>query len=229
MSDGEAVEQVLRQWQAAREWQPPAELVALAQLTGRGHYRRGWPGFPPTPFALTPPPAADEADMLLSAYADYATLNTQHFDGSCPPVKIQLNQRLLSTGGRIDARLRVMELNTWRLRELPETAVETVFHEMIHLWLYAQGQLSGHTPQFKQKMAERGHTSIRYGIAGDPKGPRHAYPGSDRRVLYRCLHCGEEYLRRQQFRQAMLCGVCWRKGERHRLQLVAVMRGQEPR
>jgi len=229
-SHGGPVGQVLRLWQAAHDWVPHPALVARAREVGRTHYRGGWPGFAPEGFRLRPAPSPADAVVLLSAYRDWAQLNVQHFGAEVPPAKIVLNARLLSTGGRIDTRLRVLELNPWRLRELPETGIETIFHEMIHLWLYAQGLPSGHTAAFKVKMTERGHHSIRYGVPGDPKGPRHAYPGSDRRVVYRCVTCGHEYRRRQQFRQTMLCGVCLReRGERCRLELVAVLRGQPPR
>lgn len=224
------VEQVVERWRRALQWRPDEAAARLAAERGRTAYRGGWPGFPPAPFALEPPPAAAEAGVLLAAYADFDRLDAEHFEGRCPPVKMTINHRLKSTGGRIDTKRRLLELNWYRLSELPETRIETVFHELVHLWLYALGLPCGHTPLFRAKMAERGHISIHYGVAGDPKGPRHAYPGSDRRVIYRCPACGHEYRRRQRFSRPMLCGVCLRRDtRRERLTLVGQVSGCDPR
>lgn len=222
MSD---VAAVVAAWRAALAWQPDPTLVeAIRRRNPR------WAGYVAQPFALQPPPEPDEAVWLRAAYDDFASLNTAHFDGLCPPVKMVINPRLRSTGGQIHTTRRVLELNGYRLRELPETRTETVFHELIHLWLHAQGLPSGHTALFKSKMAERGHTSIHYGVAGDPKGMRHAYPGSDRRVVYGCPHCGQRYERRVRYRRAMLCGRCLREGRgNHRIEVIGEAEGRSPR
>jgi len=220
-----AVEAVVAAWREALVWRPdPARYLAIRTRHPR------WPGYVEHPFELTPPPAAAEAAYLLAAYDDFAALNDLHFDRLCPPVKMVINSRLRSTGGRIHTTRRILELNGFRLDELPETRTETVFHELIHLWLHAQGLPSGHTALFKQKMAERGHTSIHYGVAGDPKGMRHAYPGSDRRIVYRCPACEQRYERRVRYRRAMLCGRCLREGRgKQRIEIVGEVGDRPPR
>jgi predicted SprT family Zn-dependent metalloprotease len=227
LTSGERVEldpvrQVLARWREAQRWRPSPELLRTAQAASVTQYHRGcWPAWPARCFTLAPEPDPGHCDHLLGAYAEFDYLNGHHFGGICPPVKIAINTRLRSTGGNIDTRLRVMELNWLRLTEHPESRVETVFHEMIHLWLYARGMDPGHTPAFKQKMVERGHLSIHYGVAGDPKGPRHAYPGSERNVVYHCPKCRHEYRRRRRFSQPMICGECHQAGRgRHRIVLV---------
>jgi len=219
------VDAVVAAWREALAWRPdPSAMDAIRRRNPR------WAGYIDRPFSLQPPPSSAEAPVLLAAYDDFALLNAAHFDGLCPPVKMVINPRLRSTGGRIHTTRRVLELNGYRLGELPETRVETIFHELVHLWLHAQGLPSGHTALFKQKMAERGHTSIHYGVAGDPKGMRHAYPGSDRRILYRCTNCEQQYERRVRYRRAMLCGRCLREGRgRHRIEVVGEIDGRSPR
>lgn len=211
-------EQLAARWRAAFEWNLDPARAELARATGRRHYRGGWPGFPELPFALAPAPSDAEVVLLLGGYAEFDQLNLRHFNDLCPPVKLVCNARLRSTAARIDTLRRVLELNPGRLTALPETRVETIFHEMIHLWLYAQGWPSGHTPRFRAKMAERGHVSFGYGRDGDPKGPLHAYAGSEPRVVYRCPKCGQQFPRRRRYAQPMACGGCFRAGRgRHRL------------
>jgi predicted SprT family Zn-dependent metalloprotease len=106
----------------------------------------------------------------------------------------------------------LIELNAWRLAQVPESRVETVFHEMIHLWLYTHGLPMGHGPEFRAKMAERGHQHTRFGVEGDVSPERHLYPGHDRRVVYGCPHCGQEILRRRRYSRPMLCGSCYHGG-----------------
>ena len=219
------IDEVVAVWLEALAWQPdPAQVQTVRQR------QNTWPGYLEQPFKVAPPPSIDDAGHLLAAYADFGQLNADHFNGLCPPVKMVINPRLRSTGGRVHCSRRVLELNGFRLQELPETRAETVFHELIHLWLYAQGLPSGHTALFKQKMAERGHTSIHYGVPGDPKGMRHAYPGSDRRVIYRCPACDQRYERRLKYRKAMLCGRCLREGRgKQRILIEGEIAGREPR
>lgn len=217
-------EQLAARWRAALDWTCDPDLAARANAYGRQHYPSGWPGFPELPFALSPPPAEADVPVLLGGYAEYDALNAQHFGNLCPPVKLVMNARLRSTAARIDTMRRVLELNPGRLAAYPETRLETIFHEMIHLWLYAQGLPSGHTARFRAKMRERGHISIGYGRAGDPKGPRHAYAGSERRVVYRCPKCGHEVRRQRRFAEPMACGRCYRAGAgRQRLEEIGVI------
>jgi predicted SprT family Zn-dependent metalloprotease len=210
---------VLGRWRAAWLWQPPAELLAAARRRGG----RRWAGFPPRPFDLLPPPAEEWAPVLLAAYADAAAFNIEHFGDVCPPVKITVNARLRSVAGRIFPAQRLIELNPHRLRQLPESRPETVFHELIHLWLYTQGLPSGHGPAFRAKMAERGHDHSRYGHEGDVNHLRHAYPGSSRRVVYRCPGCQTEFQVRRRYGRPMLCRRCLHDGRgAHRIVEVGV-------
>ncbi|MBI2299518.1 MAG: SprT-like domain-containing protein [Armatimonadetes bacterium] len=214
---------MLERWRAWRAWTPPDELVAGAR---RNH--RAWPGFPPAPLDLSLPPA-NWAAVLAGAYEEFDQLDREHFGGVCPPTRIDINPYLRQSAGLIHLATRRLDLNAWRLAQLPETRIETLFHEMIHLWLYTQGFACGHTPRFKQKMAERGHLSVRYGVEGDPKGPLHDYPGSDRRVVYRCPGCQTLYPRRRRYSRPMLCGKCLAEGAgRHRLECLGVARAVAP-
>jgi predicted SprT family Zn-dependent metalloprotease len=212
VNGADEVAAVLARWRAALAWQPSEALLAAARGHGRRHYRRGWPGFPPTPFSLDPPPPVPWAATLLAAYDEAARFNREHFDSLCPPLKITVNPRLRSVAARIYPARRVLELNPHRLAQLPETRTETVFHEMIHLWLYVQGLGAGHSALFRGKMAERGHAHTRYGRADDVQGPRHEYPGSDRRVVYRCPCCEVEFAVRKRYGRAMLCRACLEAG-----------------
>lgn len=210
-------EALLARYQLWRSWRPDPSALDAAARSAQAHGLRRWVGFTTPPLQLILPPP-DWWPAILAAYDDVDQLNPVHFNDLCPPVRIELNPRLRTTAGRIRTDHRILELNAYRLQELPETRTETVFHELIHLWLYARGLPAGHNPLFRAKMAERGHATFRYGVEGDPKGQRHSYPGSDRWVVYRCPNCDQRYRRRRRFRRPMLCGPCLeRGGGRHRL------------
>ncbi len=206
---------IVARWRAALDWRPGSRFDDAAAV-GLRYYPGGWPGFPQLPFALKPLPAAFDLPHLSAGYREYDELNAAHFGDLCPPVKLVINQRLRTTAGRIDTARRVLELNGLRLAQLPETRIETIYHEMVHLWLYAQGLPCGHTAAFRAKMTERGHVSIGYGRDDDPKGPHHRFRGSERRVVYRCPGCGQEFVRRRRFGRAMACRACYDAGRGRR-------------
>lgn len=200
-----AVDQLKARYAQVWHWEPPPELVARAKATWRRHSRQPWPGFRPLDRVPQPFHGEPWAETLLAAYAEVDQFNEDHFGGLCPPVIIVVNTRLRSIGARIFPSTRLMELNPRRLEQLPDSRTEIVFHELIHLWLHTQGLPSGHGPEFRAKMRERGHTSTRL-------KERHEYPGSDRRVVYRCSGCQREILVRRRYSRAMACKLCWDAG-----------------
>lgn len=204
------IERLLARWREADDWQPaPALLDEARRAARRAGYRR-WPGFAaPLP---AKPPRAEWAPLLLAAYDDFDRLNREHFEGLCPPVRLTINPRLRSAAGRIVPARRTIELNWHRLAQLPESRTETLFHEMIHLWLHTRGLPSGHTADFVAKMAERGHEAVRFGRGQGVNGQRHDYPGSTRRVAYRCPGCQQEFEVRRRYGRPMACARCLRAG-----------------
>ncbi|MBI5833607.1 MAG: SprT-like domain-containing protein [Armatimonadetes bacterium] len=199
---------LLARWREAEAWVPPPELLTDAGRAARRAGGRKWAGFAPLP--TCPPPRAEWAPLLLAAYADYDQLNALHFDGLCPPVRLTINPRLRSAAGRIFPSRRLIELNFHRLTQVPDSRAETVFHEMIHLWLHTRGLPSGHTTEFVAKMAERGHEAVRFGRGPGVNGQRHDYPGSSRRVAYRCPGCDLEFEVRRRYGRPMACARCLR-------------------
>jgi len=200
--------ELLRRWQEAEAWTPPPKLLYDAGRAAKRAGHRAWPGFGPLPPSA--PPRPEWVPALLGAYAHFDQFNTTHFDGICPPVRLTINPRLRSAAGRIFPSRRLIELNLHRLEQVPDSLAETVFHEMIHLWLHVRGLPSGHTPEFVAKMAERGHNAVRFGRGPGANGQRHDYPGSSRRVVYRCPGCGLEFEVRRRYGRPMACARCLR-------------------
>lgn len=153
------------------------------------------------PFSIT----QELADQL------YASLNTQHFEGSLPACRIEISARLSRTAGKIWPRTRLMRLSR-SYHELygPAELSNTILHEMIHLWLHEQSLPSGHTPRFRQKLQEVGLDDRLRALPVPPRPFRY---------LYRCPTCRYEVQTRRKINSS--CGRCDHVyNPRHRFKLV---------
>jgi predicted SprT family Zn-dependent metalloprotease len=142
------------------------------------------------------PELPDVAELQLL----FAQYNFMHFDGEIPSFQIAYNARFSNVAGRISYKPPLIELSPKHLRNKPEELRQTLLHEMIHAWLNARGENSGHTPKFKRKMRELGLTSIYHDLGtAAPLNP------SVKRYVLRCEKCGMELLRRRKPPANLLC------------------------
>jgi predicted SprT family Zn-dependent metalloprotease len=150
-------------------------------------------------------PADVEAALPL-LYQHYARINGEKFDDLLPrDYTIAFNPLLRRLTGRITYGWKLIEIALWHFREYGLVdAVQTLEHEMLHLYLHVLGKPSGHNALFKEAA---GQLSIRVFHANAyPKNraPRHRY-------VYECPACGRmAFRKRHKERHAMACGACCR-------------------
>ena len=149
---------------------------------------------------------ADVDEALPLLYEHYARVNGDKFDDLLPPdYAIQFNPLLRRLTGRITYGVRLIEISLWHFRQYGfADAVQTLEHEMLHLYLHVLGKPSGHNALFKEAARQLG---IRVFHAN-------AYPknrATPHRYVYECPECGRMVFRkRPQERHAIACGVCCR-------------------
>lgn len=94
-------------------------------------------------------------------YEIYDKLNKQYFSGTLPYIRILWSDRFghgewFKQFGDFIAfpgKKPVIRLSK-KLCDEPERIAQTLFHEMVHFWLYVSKRPWGHTKEFKQKMKE---------------------------------------------------------------------------
>jgi predicted SprT family Zn-dependent metalloprotease len=149
---------------------------------------------------------ADVAAALPRLHEHYETTNRVKFDSVLPvEYGITFNPLLRRLTGRITYGQRLIEISTFHFRTYGyEDAVQTLEHEMLHLYLHTLRKPSGHNALFKETARALG---IRVFHANDyprNRAPRHRY-------VYECPSCRRMVFRkRPQDRHGIACGVCCR-------------------
>ena len=151
-------------------------------------------------------PDVDVEAALPRLYEHYARVNREKFDSLLPAdYFIQFNPLLRRLTGRITYGWKLIEISLFHFREygLPD-ALQTLEHEMLHLYLHVLGKPSGHNALFKEAARMLG---IRVFHANPyPKNRATRY-----RYVYECPECARMVFRkRPQDRHAIACGVCCR-------------------
>jgi len=142
-------------------------------------------------------PDVAELQLLFAQY------NFLHFDGEIPTYRIAYNARFSNCAGRICYKPPLIELSPKHLAGKLEELRGTLLHEMIHAWLHARGENSGHTARFKRKMNELGLTSIYHDL-----GRAAPLNESTKRYILRCEKCTMEVLRKKKPAPNLLCARC---------------------
>jgi predicted SprT family Zn-dependent metalloprotease len=142
-------------------------------------------------------PLPSEGDLQLL----FAQLNAVHFSGEVPAYRIAYNRRMTSVAGRITYRPPLIELSTPLLGAHPSSLVHTLLHEMVHAWLHARRQPSGHGVHFKRKMREVGLSSIYHSLPVPRRRSRARYRLS-------CPRCKTELIRRRRPGVPVSCARC---------------------
>jgi predicted SprT family Zn-dependent metalloprotease len=142
-----------------------------------------------------------ETDLQLL----FARLNCRFFNGEAPDCRIRYNERFSNSAGRITygAHPMLIELSPKHFRKYPDALEETLLHEMIHAWCYANFRDAGHGARFRLKLRACGLTSIHHEL-----GNVRPLNESSKRYILRCEHCGFEVLRRKRPGQPSSCARC---------------------
>lgn len=144
---------------------------------------------------VNPPPTRQSIDYSFDLNVVFNGINDDHFGGKLIPPRLVWNSRLRASAGRfIPGYLPghqkslvqpcVIEVATYLQSERRAEYLiwDTMGHEMIHYWLYAEGKPYGHTPEFKRKMRAIGVS--RYNTV--PKVSPYKY-------IYQCPVCVRKF------------------------------------
>jgi len=164
----------------------------------------------------------DEATSLVHLRGHYLKVNQEKFDGILPTdYRIVFNPLLRRLTGRITYGWKLIEVSLYHFREYGYAdAVQTLEHELLHLYLHTLGKPSGHNALFKEAAYQLGIRVFHANPYPRNRTPRHRY-------VYECPSCRRMVFRkRPQERHVIACGVCCRVSaggawdERFRLRLI---------
>jgi predicted SprT family Zn-dependent metalloprotease len=160
-------------------------------------------------------------DVIDQLADHYGSANHLKFDGILPQkYDITFNPYLRRLTGRITYGMRLIEISLFHFRQYGYgDAVQTLEHEMLHLYLHTLGKPSGHNTLFKEIAR-----SLDIRVFHSNPYPRNT--PSRHRHVYECPSCGRMVFRRRRQRSQLACGVCCREqaegywDERFELKLV---------
>jgi predicted SprT family Zn-dependent metalloprotease len=151
-------------------------------------------------------PDVDLEGALARLHAHYVRANRDKFDGLLPgDFRVAFNPLLRRLTGRITYGWKLIEMSEWHFRQygLPD-ALQTLEHEMLHLYLHVLGKPSGHNTLFKQAAAQLGIRVFHANPYPKNRATRHRY-------VYECPACGRMAFRKRATPgDAIACGVCCR-------------------
>lgn len=146
--------------------------------------------------------------LLERLYRHYEWANRVKFGGALPAAELRINFRLRALTGRVFYDARLIEFSSFHVggEDGLAVAVETLEHEMLHLYLDVKGLPSGHTPTFK-KLADT------LGIA---VWHRRSYPrnrAAPAEHVYECPACSHQVVRSRRLSEVRrsACGECCRR------------------
>jgi predicted SprT family Zn-dependent metalloprotease len=149
----------------------------------------------------------DLVEALARLREHYDQTNREKFDGVLPDdYALEFNPLLRRLTGRISYGLRLIEISSYHFRQYGyDDAVQTLEHELLHLYLHTLGKPSGHNALFKAAARDLGIRVFHANAYPQNRSPRHRY-------LYECPSCRRMVFRkRPQDRHAIACGVCCRE------------------
>lgn len=164
-------------------------------------------------------------DVIDQLSQHYGITNRQKFDGILPErYHICFNPYLRRLTGRITYGFKLIEISLYHFRQYGYVdAVQTLEHEMLHLYLHTLGRPSGHNSLFKEMARALGIRVFHSNAYPRNQPSRH-------RHLYECPACGRYVFRRRLGRNQLACGVCCRMeadglwDERFQLRLITTVK-----
>jgi predicted SprT family Zn-dependent metalloprotease len=135
----------------------------------------------------------------------YRIVNQNKFDGVLPEnYRIAFNLFLRRLTGRITYGERLIEISAFHFHHYGyEDAVQTLEHEMLHLYLHTLRRPSGHNALFKEMARALGIRVFHSNPYPKNQSPSHRY-------LYECPVCLRMVFRRRRQERSLACGVCCR-------------------
>jgi predicted SprT family Zn-dependent metalloprotease len=141
-------------------------------------------------------------------------------------VDIQLSSRMKSSLGEADLFHGLIRLNSKYFLCNSEMLPYTLFHEMVHLWLYDCERDPAHTRKFYEKM----DSFELLGLPIDHKVHIHKRQVNDGQFVYKCAGCQFKWFHRSKAKYAAICGFCEKhQGQKIWVKLVSSPRGDSPR
>lgn len=122
-------------------------------------------------------------------------------------VMIELSSRMRYKLGQAELFTHTIKLNQNYFLKDPRLLPYSLFHELVHLWLYDCHMDPGHTKRFYQKMAEFEAT----GLPEDPDVHIHTRLASEARFVYYCSGCENRWYVNMIEDAIMYCGYCFEK------------------
>ncbi len=151
-------------------------------------------------------PPADVERALSELHSRYAVVNQEKFGGILPgDYRVDFNPLLRRLTGRITYGCRLIEISLFQFRAYGfADAVQTLEHEMLHLFLHTVGKPSGHNGLFTQLARELDIRVFHANPYPRNRPTRHRY-------VYECPACARMVFRKRPLeRHAIACGVCCR-------------------
>lgn len=124
-----------------------------------------------------------------------------------PGVQIDFNSRMKQKLGLAYLFERKIKLNLNYFSRDPRLLPYTLFHELIHVWLYDCLLDPGHTRRFYVKMNEFRAT----GLPVDQAVHIHRRLAPEAKYIYSCPNCQNRWYVREKLRHAIYCGHCFEK------------------
>jgi len=120
-------------------------------------------------------------------------------------VRIDVSRRLKSKLGLAYLFEKKIILNEDYFAQDPKWLPYTLFHEMVHVWLYSCYLDPGHTSRFYRKMAEFKST----GLPIDSEMHIHDRLNPESNFVYCCPNCGNRWYLREVISYSIFCGQCY--------------------
>ena len=98
-----------------------------------------------------------------------------------------------------------IKLNENYFAKDPSLLPYTLFHELVHIWLYNCYLDPGHTHRFYKKMKQFDQT----GLPIDPEVYIHTRVAPEGKFVYGCPNCENRWYLRDQLRYSIYCGHCY--------------------
>ncbi len=101
----------------------------------------------------------------------------------------------------------IIRLNQDYFSTKPHGLPYTLFHEMVHMWLYDCDFDPGHTKRFYNKML----AFLETGLPVDPDVHVHRRLVPEAKYVYRCSGCQQRWYTRDRSVERLYCGYCFEK------------------
>lgn len=151
---------------------------------------------------------SDLEALAYHFYLKFLPLFRNQAEGSMVPgLAIEFTRKMKQKLGLAFLFEHKVRLNETYFASDPTLLPYTLFHEMIHIWLYNCGFDPGHTRRFYQKMQTFNGT----GLPIDPTVHIHSRIAPEAQFVYSCPNCANRWYMRDPLKHRIYCGLCYDK------------------